>query len=1009
MSDKHPTPNLLRKDSRNHSIMDDMHDNSPAFLADPSRLAALRRTGLLDTHPQENYDRLTRLASTILDVPVALVMLLDEHRQFFKSQIGLPETSELHESPVAHGFCPYVVKSGSPLIIKDARKLAAYRDNPAVRKSGVVSYVGVPLVSEGHNIGTFCVLDTRPRTWSRKQIAIINTLAASVTTEIELHRIAREAEIMERRFRNLVEDIDAVVWEADAKTWQLSYINRHIEEILGYPVAAWLADRNFWIDHIYPEDRERVVNYSTESIQTAQDHEFDYRAIAADGRIVWLHDSVHIVTAESGKACLLHGVTTDITMRKQVEEALHEGRERFHQLADAMPQIVWTARPDGYLDYYNKRWHEYTGLPPGDGGDQNWKPILHPDDVQPCLDTWYRAVASGEPYHIEYRFKEHATGHYRWHLGRALPIKDNVGNIIQWFGTSTDIHNLKCSEDALRTSEERYALAAQGANDGLWDWHLTRNEIYLSARWKLMLGYHEHEVGNRPDDWFKLIHPEDLALFKTALAAHFRGHKPQFESEHRMLHKDGTYRWMLSCGRATFTATGKPSRMAGSQSDIHDTKIAAEQLALQAFYDPLTKLPNRALLTDRLAQMVERAKRNSDFLFGILFLDLDRFKFINDNLGHILGDQLLVDIAQRLQSCIRPEDTVARLAGDEFIIVLDGVKGVHELLHAAQRIHQVMKPPFHLADQEIHSSASIGILLSNARYERPQEMLRDADIAMYRAKALGSGRHLVFTRDMLQRQPADMWELELDLRRAIERQEFCIHYQPIISLKTDKIIGVEALARWEHPQRGLILPDDFISLAEETGLIKNIGERLLRQACTQVKSWQSDGHPDLQVAINCSALQFQDEYLVELIQSVLSETGLATSCLKLEITESLAMKDIDFSIATLNTLSDMGVQLSIDDFGTGYSSLAYLSHFPINTVKIDQSFIRGIAYRGEAAITAAIIAMSHSLNLTVIAEGVETEQQLSMLRAQGCDGVQGYLISGPLPPEKLAEFLNGKH
>ncbi|MEO7558330.1 MAG: EAL domain-containing protein [Gammaproteobacteria bacterium] len=988
--------------------MDDTRDNS--IIADPARLAALRGTGLLDTHPQESYDRLTRLAATLLNAPGALVTLIDEQRQFFKSQVGLPKTSGVfHESPLTHGLCPCVVKSGAPLIIKDARKLAAYRDNPAVRESGVVSYVGIPLVSEGHNIGAFCVFDTRPRLWNKTQIAILSTLAASVTTEIELRRIAREAERMEWRLRNLVEDINAVVWEADAKTWQLSYINRYIEDMLGYPTQAWLADANFWSEHVHPEDRERVVSYRKKAIQAGQDHEFDYRIIAADGRIVWLHASIHIVTDESGQACLLHGVTTNITVRKQAEEALLESRKRFQQLADAMPQIVWTARPDGYVDYYNKRWYEYTGLLPGEGGDQSWKPILHPDDLQPCLDTWYRAVESGEPYQIEYRFKEHATGDYRWHLGHALPIKDNAGNIVQWLGTSTDIDKLKRGEEALRISEERYALAAQGANDGLWDWHLAKDEIYLSARWKSMLGYQEYEIGNRPDDWFKLIHPEDLTLFKTTLAAHLNGHKPQFESEHRMLHKDGTYRWMLSCGRATFTANGQPSRMAGSQSDIHDTKIAAEQLALQAFYDPLTKLPNRALLTDRLTQMVERTKRNKDFLFGILFLDLDRFKFINDNLGHILGDQLLVDIAQRLHSCIRPEDTVARLAGDEFVIVLDAVKGVHELLHAAQRIHQVMEQPFYLAEQEIHSSASIGILLSNPRYERPQEMLRDADVAMYRAKALGTGHHMVFTRDMLQRQPMDMWELEIDLRRAIERHEFCIHYQPIISLKTDKIIGVEALARWQHPQRGLILPNDFISLAEETGLIKNIGERLLRQACAQVKSWQSDGYLDLHVAINCSALQFQDEHLAELIQSVLAETGLATNCLKLEITESLAMKNIDFSIATLNKLNNMGVQLSIDDFGTGYSSLAYLSRFPINTVKIDQSFIRGIAYRGEAAITAAIIAMSHSLNLTVIAEGVETEQQLSILRAQDCDSIQGYLVSGPLPPEELAEFLSVKH
>ncbi|MCI0721378.1 MAG: diguanylate cyclase, partial [Acidobacteria bacterium] len=387
----------------------------------------------------------------------------------------------------------------------------------------------------------------------------------------------------------------------------------------------------------------------------------------------------------------------------------------------------------------------------------------------------------------------------------------------------------KKMEEAMRESEERYALAAQGSNDGLWDWNLQTNQIYFSPRWKSMLGYDESEVGNNPEEWFSLIHPEDLARIKVDIAAHVQGRTSHYEAECRMLHKGGSYRWILSRGLVVRDAQGKVSRMAGSQTDITEGKVA----------DGLTGLPNRVLFMDRLARALERAKHQKGYLFAVLFLDLDRFKLINDSLGHLIGDQLLTALARRLERCLRPRDTVAhlavnhtlaRLGGDEFTILLEGIRHVSDATRVAERIQKELTLSFDLSGQEVFTTASIGIALSSTGYERPEDLLRDADTAMYQAKALGKARYEMF--DMAMRDEAvARLQLETDLRKAaLERQEFQLHYQPLVSLETGRIAGFEALLRWQRPTRGLLLPDAFIAVAEETGLIVHIWGQPLAQA-----------------------------------------------------------------------------------------------------------------------------------------------------------------------------------
>lgn len=564
-------------------------------------------------------------------------------------------------------------------------------------------------------------------------------------------------------------------------------------------------------------------------------------------------------------------------------------------------------------------------------------------------------------------------------------------------------------EEALRESEERYALAARGANDGLWDWNLKKNEVYFSTRWKSMLGYEEEEVGSCPEEWFDRVHPDDIGRVRVEIEAHIKGLSPRFKTEHRMLHKDGTYRWILSRGLVVRDAEGKASRMAGSQTDITERKMTEEQLLHDAFHDTLTGLPNRALFMDRLGQAMERVKRHRDCPFAVIFLDLDRFKVVNDSLGHMIGDQLLIEIGRRLEGCMRAGDTVARLGGDEFTVLLEGIKGTGDATHMAERIQKQLVLPFNLGGHEVFTNASIGIALSAIGYERPDDILRDANIAMHRAKSLGKARHQVFDTTMHSHAVALM-RLETDLRRTAGRQEYRIHYQPIMSLQTGGVSGFEALVRWQHPERGLIYPEEFISVAEETGLIIGLDRWVLREACYQARAWHKrfPGQSPLTISVNLSAKQFSQPDLIECVRGVLRETGLDAGSLQLEITESVLISNAESVSVRLAQLRDLGVELYLDDFGTGYSSLSYLHRFPINALKIDRSFVTRIGPRGEnSEIASAIVTMAHSLGMEVVAEGVETDQQMAQLKALGCEYGQGSLFSKPVDSVTAERLLTG--
>jgi len=562
------------------------------------------------------------------------------------------------------------------------------------------------------------------------------------------------------------------------------------------------------------------------------------------------------------------------------------------------------------------------------------------------------------------------------------------------------------TERKLRDSEERYALAVRAANDGVWDWNLQTNEIYFSSRWKKMLGYRSRDIGTDPNDWFKLVHSDDQKLIQSNLASHLKGLTNHFECEYRIRHSNGSYLWVLSRGLAVKDENGIPYRMAGSQSDITSRKLAEERLAHDAVHDALTGLPNRVLFLDRLQNRLERTKRNPNDLFAVMFLDLDRFKVVNDSLGHAVGDQLLEIIARRLKLCVRPNDTISRLGGDEFAILLDAVNNISDTHLVADRIKGRLKTTTVLGAVERSPTASIGIVMFNQEYNAAEELLRDADSAMYHAKAMGGNQHQLFDSTM-HTSAVELIQLEGELKRAVERKEWLIYYQPIINLATGKPVGAEALVRWLHPQKGILPPHDFIRVAEETGLILNIGEFVLRTACFQVKAWREAGYPKFWVSVNISGRQFHDQNLIDLIAKILSETDLPSDGLRLEITESVAIQDMEQTIQILNKMDALGIITSLDDFGTGYSSLSYLKQFPLKVLKIDQSFIQDVETnkKNETLIT-TIISMARSLGLEVVAEGVEKEEQLTFLRTHNCSNVQGFLLSHPLSAEDFTKTFD---
>jgi diguanylate cyclase (GGDEF)-like protein/PAS domain S-box-containing protein len=594
----------------------------------------------------------------------------------------------------------------------------------------------------------------------------------------------------------------------------------------------------------------------------------------------------------------------------------------------------------------------------------------------------------------------HRNGDLRWVQVAAVPVRDSWGKLLRYVGTIVDLTEQKEALKKLAESEEKFRLifekSAVGMNLIAGDGQiLDPNPAFCS-----FLGYSQSEL--RAMNVKDLIHPEELALAEQALIS-LCGSESCVAGERRFTRKDGATVWGEV---ASVWVPGNKELGFGVCiiQDITRKKETQARLEYLDHHDELTGLPNRALLLDRLEQSLHYARR-SRRLVAVMLLDIDRFKVINDSLGYASGSKLLCAVAQRLRQAVRETDTVARLGGDEFAILATEVAELDDVGQLATKILRHLSQPLEIEGREIIPTASLGVSLYPRDSENGDTLIRHADLAMYRAKSGGGNGFSFFAPEMNQR-AQNALELESDLRQALSRGEFCLRFQPKVSLANGRIIGCEALVRWNHPQRGMVSPADFIPLAEETGLIVPLGTWVLKEACRQNKAWQDEGRFSMRVAVNISARQFRNGDLSQLIQQILEETRLDPQWLEVELTESMIMNDPDQAVSIMTDLKRIGIHLSLDDFGTGYSSLAYLSRFPIDSLKIDKSFVNSLVTDpGSAMIATSIIALAHRMRLGVVAEGVETESQLGYLRRNGCDEMQGYYFSKPVSGLEIAELL----
>lgn len=719
----------------------------------------------------------------------------------------------------------------------------------------------------------------------------------------------------------------------------------------------------------------------------------------ADGTPIVINGSAAPLRDDENRIVGLLVMCRDVTEAKRTEAAFEEQLHFTRALIDAIPSPVYYKDIEGRFRVYNRAWQELWG------GDRDWvgKTVhdMFDREIAELHDARDRPLFS-RPSSVNYEvLMPTNAGRERQMLYNKVSFVDREGKIAGLIGTVTDVTKYKETERALETSEARFRVLTESGLDLISVLAEDGTILYQSLALRNLLGYDPAETLGR--NVFELIHHDDVDGVRAAFRRILETQQFREPVEFRLRHRDGQWRTFESLGT---NCVGNPHirGVVFNSRDATDRKAIQQRIQHLAYHDGLTGLPNRGLLQDRLAHSIARAERSGRKV-AVLFIDLDNFKNINDTLGHDVGDELLRQVSRRLAECLRAGDTIARQGGDEFIVLLDNLEDSRNAAVVAQKILNSLRTAFPLGGTEQHVSGSVGISVYPEDGRDAQTLMKNADTAMFHGKGVGKNTYQYFTSQMNIAVKRRM-TLESALRRAVMQKSFVLHYQPQVNLENGEIVAVESLVRWRTEDSGIVMPSDFIPLAEETGLISEIGEWVLREACRQNKEWQDRGLAPRRMAVNLSARQFADKAFLDTVIRVLQDTGLDPKWLELEITESQVMRQTEGVILLLNRLSEMGVYLAIDDFGTGYSSLSYLKRLPIQKLKIDQSFIRDITVDpNDAAIVVAIISMAKSLDLETIAEGVETAGQLALLRSKECRMGQGFYFSAPIAADNVYMLL----
>ncbi len=803
----------------------------------------------------------------------------------------------------------------------------------------------------------------------------------------------------EERLRQVLTGARAGSWEAELSCPEI---------IFGDPVMRW--DEGYREIYGFPDDAEPSV-----ARWRALIHPDDLLAIDAQVRVAldggpsewvqefrvrhpsrglrWVHDRVRLRRDASGRPVSLGGLNFDITDRKAAEAALAESESRFRNMADHSPAIMWTTDADGRNTYLNARWSEITGLSEADSENYGWLKAIHPEDRPRCEHVFVDAQERKVPLRVEFRVLA-PDGSWRWVLDAATPRWGADGVFLGFVGSMLDINDLKVAEAALAESEARFRNMADHAPAMMWVTDAQGACTYVNRLGQEFTGQTEAEAMG--DGWLDAIHPDDREeverLFTDATSR-----RVPVRSRYRVRRADGVWRWVVDAAAPRWHPDGRFLGSIGSVFDITDhveSQEAVERARSAAEYaarhDGLTGLPSRGHLRERLEQQLAA---QTETLTALLFIDLDEFKSVNDALGHSAGDAVLIEAGQRLRSCLGPGDFLARMSGDEFVVLSSPVRHQNEMESLARKLIGRLGQPFEIEGSSLVIGASVGIALAERSDVDPGDLLKQADIALYRAKAAGRGVFRFFDPE-LEQAAQERQKLRADLRDAASRGEFRLDFQPVVELGTLRVRGHEALLRWAHPSRGLLGPSAFIDMAEASGAIEVIGAWVIAAACRAAAAWPSD----LVVSVNLSPRQFRTGDLVQTVSRALSGAGLPGQRLMVEITESVLLQDDELVSRTLAGLRDLGVRVAIDDFGIGFSSLGYLRRFRVDIIKIDRSFVADLDDNPNSrAILRAVMSLASDLGLSVTAEGIETPKQLDLLRKIGCHFGQGYLFGRPVP------------